>query len=125
MGVGFCTECGLEIESFEGLNECPECGTRGVPCSRSQDVEVKINWHELRILVMWAERWAHECITDGTGGPSVVYAIANRLRMQFPDMPPLSLNEEFAKLKDEGIEVRTNMPEAMGEAEPLREEDLK
>lgn len=30
---GFCTLCGLKVDSFEGLTCCPRCKHNGTPCS--------------------------------------------------------------------------------------------
>lgn len=39
---------------------CPGCGYAGIPADLSQMLSVNITWHELRCLVIWAERWANE-----------------------------------------------------------------
>lgn len=102
---GFCTHCGFQIEKFEGLRECPKCGTTGVPCKHEDQVEVSINLHELRILCIWAENWGQEI-----NGPDVVYSIANRLKKQLPEKTSLTLADEFIGLKDQGIDFKTNHP---------------
>jgi hypothetical protein len=107
---GFCTQCGLEIESFEGLERCPRCGTDGKPCDYANQLTVSINLHELRLLCIWAENWGTKC-----NGTDVVYAIANRLRKQFPEKfkdHPLTMADEFKQLKDCGYDFLTNHPAA-------------
>lgn len=109
MSEGFCTLCGFQVESFEGLTECPNCGTDGVPCHNDNQVTVSINTHELRLLCIWAENWAGQ-----TEAPvDVVYAIAARLRKQLPkdkqDLP-LTMADEFRALKDAGFDYKTNHP---------------
>ena len=107
MSEGFCTDCGVPVESFEGLSECPNCGSKGMPCSFSNQVEVSINWHELQLLCIWAERWGHaKC-----GGAGTVYSIAQRLMDQHPDRSPLTLARQVQDLKDlHGGDVDTNVP---------------
>lgn len=111
-GVGvWCTRCGSKFSYAEtsGVSGCPKCGTRGIPCAAIDDVQVKINWHELRILVIWAERWAHksdearaEALERGepvgeTMMP-MVHAIARRLQEQHPSEDPLTFAGEMAEL---------------------------
>ena len=104
---GFCTDCGVHIDSFEGLEACPNCGSTGKPCADANQVTVSVNWHELRLLTIWAERFAHTFNGAGT-----VYAIAQRLQKQFPDRTPLTPAGEIAQLKQQfGSEnVETNIP---------------
>lgn len=92
---GFCTDCGHRVESFDGLNGCPKCGTRSIPCADEDQVTLSINWHELHILVLWAENWqrAHP---DHCG--RVVYAIAKRIAAQHPTRGALTLAEELGEL---------------------------
>lgn len=56
-----CVECRKEyslayIEEIEA-SKCPGCGTESLPLAVSQDTTIKINWHELRILAIWAKNW--------------------------------------------------------------------
>ena len=58
-----CVICGKEFsddELPESTCECPNCGTKSLPCLIVDDVNIKINWHELRILTIWAENWARQ-----------------------------------------------------------------
>lgn len=107
MTEGFCTMCGVEVPSFEGLSACPNCGSKDLPCLSSMQVQISVNWHELRMLCIWAERWGHaEC-----GGAGVIYSIAQRIADQHPDRGPLTLAREVQDLKDEhGGSVETNLP---------------
>jgi hypothetical protein len=57
MNVGFCTCCNYQVESFDDLTKCPQCGTTGVPCSYEDQRIISINLHELRLLCIWAENW--------------------------------------------------------------------
>lgn len=107
MSGGFCTECGVRIVSFDGLTACPACGTTGIPCSDDNQVTVSVNWHELHLLCVWAEHYAHSIKS-----PGVVYAIARRLQQQFPDRHKLTLAAEIQEVKRQfgqhGFE--TNIP---------------
>ena len=99
---GFCTRCGTEVESFEGLSACPACGTRGVPCAWADQVDVSVNWHELRCLVMWAERWTGSSDDPGMKQAHyVVYQIARRIAAQYPGRAPLTFAGEMGAVAAE------------------------
>lgn len=105
---GFCTECGERIASFEGLSSCPFCGTRGVPCEDKDQVLVSANWHELRILVIWAENWSREHDLGKT-----VASIARRLEDQHPDRAlqlPLTFAGELRQIADRYPGTTTSDP---------------
>jgi hypothetical protein len=123
----WCTDCGgcFTDDEVKGGLGCPECDSQGIPCGVDQDVRVEVNWHELRILGIWAENYARACAakspnphdTSGGGMPCMVAAITRRLQRQFPDFPPLTLSQEIfelpAALEKASIEigaVETNVP---------------
>jgi hypothetical protein len=113
--AAWCVVCGGRYteEQILGASACPGCASTGVPCDPKQDLDVRINWHELRILVMWAENWARQSATSGTDpgfdGRAVVAGIARRLQGQQPDMIPLTLFGEIQDLRKEFGEVTTNV----------------
>ena len=95
-----CTRCAAEFDVAQMRNRssCPACGTSSVPCATKDDVDVRMNWHELRILVQWAEQWERRC---GLNAAGTVAAIARRLaRHRPPGAPPLRFAEEFAEFQD-------------------------
>jgi hypothetical protein len=104
MSEGFCTLCSASIESFEGLARCPKCGTDSQPCSNDNQINVKINLHELRILCIWAENWADKCYNDSdvTGRnkmmPELIKAITARLRPQIGNGIPITMRDEMELL---------------------------
>ena len=55
-----CVACRAEFsdEEVKGASCCPACADTGVPCAISQDTTIKINWHALRILTIWASNYA-------------------------------------------------------------------
>ena len=109
-----CTICSHEVDGTEDLTCCPKCGTKSLPCDPAQDLTVKINWHELRILCIWAEFWANQ--SEATSQPDTsmrqtVYSIVRRLEIQQPDMKqPLTLGAELRELKAEYPRMETNIP---------------
>jgi hypothetical protein len=121
--VMWCTLCGARFTESEISGwGCPKCSAQGVPCGCDQDTKVEVNWHELRILTIWAENWAHQCKRKGDDKnsdtmPMVIQAIARRLQNQHPEFPQLTLTGEIASLPADlaksGIKignVETNIP---------------
>lgn len=102
--VARCVICNSEFTEAQtaGHNGCPKCGDKGLPSSPDQDVTVKINWHELRILCIWAEFWANriskEEAESGRDPIKTVWAIAGRLQDQYPSHMPLTLSAEIGQL---------------------------
>lgn len=103
----WCVDCGARFTEDEIANSsaCPKCGSVGIPCDTAQDVRVEVNWHELRILGIWAENWARHCADkasewddSGKRMPKTVSAICRRLQAQRRDLIPLTLSEEIAEL---------------------------
>jgi hypothetical protein len=78
-----------------------------VPCLIADDVEIEINWHELRILGIWADNWARKhCDASNV---KTVAAILRRISDQYPDKKPLTLGTELQALANElgtVVEVR-------------------
>jgi len=116
--VQWCVDCGARFtaEEVEGCFACPSCGSESVPCDAAKDVRVEANWHELRILGIWAENHARHCAArPGNGGekmPRTVLAIWRRLQRQHPGFAPLTLSEEIAGLPaalDRG-QIESNVP---------------
>jgi len=110
--VAWCVDCGSKFtqEQIEDQYACPTCDSTGIPCTPKDDVNVNINWHELRILVIWAENYAaiHK---DETPTMSVtVRSIAKRLQEQYPSKTALTLAGELAELGEKyDIEVYGNI----------------
>lgn len=102
-----CTDCAAEFDDLElqGAHGCPACGTTSVPCAIREDVTVRVNWHELRILGIWASNYAAERL-DGQPGRRTLSSILRRLEAQHPDKAPLSLlGEARAVSRDLGLDV--------------------
>lgn len=108
---GFCTLCSHHVDSFDGLESCPNCGTKKTPCKDSNQVEIKINMHELRILGIWAENWACNTEDNPEHMKEIVYAILHRVKKQLPEnlsKIPLSMGEEFMQLKESDVKFETS-----------------
>lgn len=73
----------------------------------AQDTTIKINWHELRILTIWASNWAAQAC--GKMEQKAVASVIKRLQVQRKKgWPALTLLEEIKELPqvllEEGIE---------------------
>ena len=113
--IARCTSCSNEFSKIdmEGKSACPSCGTKAMPMSISDDVNVKINWHELRILVIWSENWARQMDKDNedTNDEKTLLAImtiAERLQKQYPDKTKLTLFSEIRELRKD-YEIESNL----------------
>ena len=97
-----CLACGGEfkVPEDEHVSCCPGCGDVGIPADLDERPEFKITWHELRCLVMWAERWASSS-DDSKRMQRIVYGIADRLHMQHMDGPSLTFAQELAGLRSD------------------------
>lgn len=104
-----CVECRKEyslafIEETQAT-KCPGCGTKSLPMSAKQDIQVKINWHELRILCIWAKNWQDYTVNkpnenepDKTS-TQVVDIITKELEKQRPEgAAPLSILGELQEV---------------------------
>ena len=119
----WCVGCGARFTHAEvdGHMACPACKSEGIPCSADMDIRVEVNWHELRILVIWAENWAAQSANqpENKRMPLTVAAIARRLESQC-DFGRLTLSGEISelprKLAENGISVggvESNIPKPM------------
>jgi DNA-directed RNA polymerase subunit RPC12/RpoP len=126
--VARCIKCSDEFTDIqlEGVHACPSCGTKSIPMHPQEDVTLKINWHELRILIIWAENWARECDKNAENDPDhenmllTIMTIAQRLQQQYPDKTKLTLFSEIRELRNSmdkrGITIQSDLDddEALG-----------
>ena len=115
MKAARCLVCNEEFtkKELEGRDRCPKCSNTGLPCSPREDVTVRINWHELRILTIWAENWANKIDKECPKSALTVACIARRLQKQHPNKTPLTLAGEIEQLrKEEDFKnIETNIPD--------------
>ncbi len=108
----------LSYAEFHKLrpNQCPRCGTDGTPATPLLDATVNLNWQELRVLCIWAERFASAAAAQGQDDDQnmikLVYAIADRLQKQYPTFPVLTLAGELAELKEAAKEMGATLDTA-------------
>jgi hypothetical protein len=98
-----CLICNQEFtkEDLKHASSCPKCGNTGLPADSKDDVVIKINWHELRILTIWAENYARSIKDDKTKPQLTIACIARRIQKQYPDRTPLTLAGEIEQIKKE------------------------
>lgn len=127
-----CTRCALELTEAESrdLTCCPRCKTKGLPMLVADDVTINVNWHELRILGIWAENYASASDERHPSEDSMqrlVNIIAGRIHAQHPEKAPLTMTGELGELRrwaDEnagGMEIKGFKPDTG--AEPGLEPD--
>lgn len=83
-----------------GKRGCPACGTDALPVKVSNDVQVKINTHELRVLTIWASNYA-DAVNLGPSSRKTLECILQRLREQLPNVA-LTMTEEVRDLQNLG-----------------------
>lgn len=113
-----CLACNQEIDPNDprlsddtdpNYGACPECGHRGIPADTEKRLNVSITWHELRVLTIWAERWASRC-DDSKSMLATVYGIADRIQAQHMDQKVgLTFRSELAELSAAGYKYEQNV----------------
>ncbi len=105
-----CTDCRAEFtsEEIKFVSCCPACQSQATPMSISDDVSIKINLHELRILGIWAYNYATRCDDEQQDNPSrksaratlqsILAPIHEQLKALGKDAP-LTLEEELSELR--------------------------
>jgi DNA-directed RNA polymerase subunit RPC12/RpoP len=99
--IARCTLCASEFsqDDLDGVNACPVCGHGGLPMPIDADVKVAVNWHELRILGMWAENWAVQHKEKHPEMQRVVGVICGRLHAQHPKRSGLTMTAEMGEVR--------------------------
>lgn len=64
----------------------------------SDDVKITINWHEIRILGMWADNWARKFC--GAGAQKSVRGILGAIAAQHPGRSSLTMGGEIQEVAD-------------------------
>lgn len=114
MPVVRCIECDHETAQA-GLSCCPRCETGAIPLEPVDDVLVRVNWRELRILVIYGERLG-SCVEGERGLKTrrLVRAIARRLEAQHAERAkgvPLTFSGELELLRQQGLSIKQTFVE--------------
>lgn len=104
-----CAACASEFAEddpiLQNANACPACGSRGTPLSSQFDIDIRINWHELRCLVQWAENYVQSC-PENSDWTRMWERLKTRLAAYRPEgSAPLTLLEEIQEIRDAGFDV--------------------
>ncbi len=124
-----CVLCDYQVTEetlSRGLPYCSGCGTTCAPYSSDLDVNVKINWFELQVLVTWAENWAQQQKEDDGDALKAVHAIAHRVSAQHPNLPPLTLAKAVSQMGEIAYLAKTPpvIPLSLTEEEIQRLEEF-
>lgn len=105
------TDARIEDKTHQHYGGCPGCGAKTLPIDLERSAEIKITWQELRILVIWAERWADGMKDEMVRKSSLksVYTIADRIQIQHADAPGLTFRSELAGLSEAGYKFEQNV----------------
>ena len=100
-----CIDCREEFTEEECLkvNCCPACKSVGTPLAMADDIQIKVNWQELRVLTMWAEFWAEQKSSmdpDNSNMKQTVKSIATAMEEQYPSRTPLTMAGELGEAKE-------------------------
>lgn len=117
-----CTDCYTTHADELQLSCCPTCGTTSLPSDTKDDVTLAINWHELRILTIWATNYAKHSLPDDGPGQRTLKSIIGRLQDQHQERIPLTLDGEFKKLSKHA-EVQVIGPDGKTKVYPHRKPD--
>lgn len=105
-----CVDCRKEfalsyIEEIDA-KKCPSCGTSALPMDAANDIQVKINWHELRILCIWAKNWQEfrinkDADTNNEPRTITIDMIISELEKQRPEnAAPLTILGELKQIAE-------------------------
>ncbi len=103
-----CLSCRKEFTEAEihGKVGCPACGDTGIPADTTETATLRLTTHEWRCVFIWAANHA----SSDPKMERTINGIVASLREKHPELPPLTLNEEFQQLADafpnSGVEVR-------------------
>ncbi|MDE2098953.1 MAG: hypothetical protein KGL39_16995 [Patescibacteria group bacterium] len=107
----------ISDSSHKNYGGCPGCGHNGIPADTSTRLSISITWHELRVLCIWAERWASMSETQAEKSGDrplimlkVVYGIADRIQAQHLEQETgLTFRSELAELSAAGLRYEQNV----------------
>ncbi|GAC1455454.1 MAG: hypothetical protein PVSMB1_04900 [Gemmatimonadaceae bacterium] len=118
-----CTDCGSEFTDAElvGARGCPVCKTESLPSDIKDDVTIKLNWHELRILGIWASNWANEKCPEHS--KRTLKHILARIQAQHPDKTALTLFGEVQGIVEKGVVSGAQIHHGDGSVTDVKKKD--
>jgi len=109
-----CVLCGYEfnlqsIIATQKTKGCPNCGVHETALKIKDDQNIRMNWQEVRVLAIYAQRWASTFDISNPGNKTAV-GILNRIVSDLERYRPLGLDGLDPSIKApeiaEEIEVR-------------------
>lgn len=67
----------LSVLKEKGLQTCPNCNTRIKPMRIVDDGYIKINWEDIRLIAIYAQRWADRFDTKNTSNMEYIKILSN------------------------------------------------
>lgn len=118
-----CTDCASEFTDAElvGARGCPVCKTESLPCDIKDDVTIKLNWHELRILTIWASNWAGEKCPPHS--QRTLKHVLARIQAQHPGKTPLTLFGEVQEIVESGVAAGATIHHGDGSTTDVKKRD--
>lgn len=83
-----------EIKENEG---CPECGYQGLTMLTDGDLNIDINWFELRLICMWAESLALE--VGDVHSINAFYGVVKAIKEQLPECGQITMFDESPNIE--------------------------
>jgi hypothetical protein len=99
-----CIVCDAKLDERElmGVDHCPKCGIEAKPVDPTNDIFIRINEQELRILAIWASNYSERLSPKLK---NVFAAIVRRLEKQMPGVH-LTLFSEVAAIQQRHPDTR-------------------
>ncbi len=96
-----CIVCRTEFENDElkGNEGCPVCGYQGLTMLTNGDLNIDINWFELRLICMWAESLALE--VGDTHSMNAFYGVVKAIKEQLPDCGKITMFDNSPEADNE------------------------
>lgn len=91
----------------EGLNGCPNCGYQGLTMLTNGDVNIDINWFEIRLICMWAESLVLEVGDEHS--INAFYSTINEIKKQLPESGNITMFDKPPSINDETM-LNDNLP---------------
>mgnify|MGYP006863446007 CR=1 FL=1 len=95
-----CIVCRKLFNHDELINNkgCPVCGYQGLTMLTNGDINIDINWFELRLICMWSEAMVLE-IGD-THSINAFYGVIKAIKDQLPDAGRITMFDQAPELDD-------------------------
>jgi DNA-directed RNA polymerase subunit RPC12/RpoP len=96
-----CVVCRTEFNNSElkdAEHGCPVCGYKGLTMLTNGDLNIDINWFELRTICMWAESLALEVGDEHS--VNAFYGIVKAIKDQLPECGKITIHEKSPSIDE-------------------------